>query len=465
MLFTDQTESAVRLSLKRGDATGGGTDAVDARRVIEYYRDIAYHEKDLYAKFLPLFANRDKWYSRPKACYNLTAGIVDAVSTLYHDPVVYTFEDELAESYWEQIEGWASLMADVDRYTFLGGTLGVRPIVRDGVVDWHVYVADQIEYIQTPEDATRAQQITVRWRNGQGLSTSETAHHWTDEQFAETVDDTLTGGVQDNPYKVIPITMFRNECERWGFFGEPARDLAAANLALNACMTDLNHTVRWQSHGQLVIVGAPVDYKPPIGADTYISVSNAPNSTGADARYINPGADVAAIINAVNQNLDMIFSARRIPKSAVVAVQGDSGVSLVAQQEALRDYRKRRISVMQPQEQALISMTLKVMHFHATGELRDFEPPQITYTKLEAPMADDARLDWDWKLRLGIVSPVDVMMALNPGMKREEAEERLAENRELRRQEFSDQLAVRRPAGAVPELEDEEDEAEEEEAE
>lgn len=108
MLFETETERAVRLSLRRGELTGAGADAADARRVIEYYRDIAYQEKDLYAKFLALYANRDKWYNRPKSCYNLTAGIVDAISTLYHDPVVYTFEDEQAEAIWNDIQGWSS---------------------------------------------------------------------------------------------------------------------------------------------------------------------------------------------------------------------------------------------------------------------------------------------------------------------------------------------------------------------
>ena len=110
----------------------------------------------------------------------------------------------------------------------------------------------------------------------------------------------------------------------------------------------------------------------------------------------------------------------------------------------MRDYRKRRISIMRPLEEELISLTLTVMHYHATGQLEEFEPPQINYTELESPMSDEARLDWDWRLRLGVSSPVDVMLALNPGMGEEAAREKIAENQQLRQAAFGVQVAARR---------------------
>lgn len=451
----DETEKAVQLSLSRADMVGGGADAIEARRAIEYYRDVSYQDADLVTQYSKIYANLQKWKDKPKAVYNLTAGIVDAVSTLYSDPVVYEFEDERSAALWAEVRGWASLMADVDRYTMLGGTLGVRPYVDDSATGFYVYLADQIEYVQEPEDSLKAQQITVSWITGQGSARQKVAHHWTDAEYAETVDDTLVGQIEPNPYGVIPIVMFRNEEPRWDYFGEPARDLVTANLALNSMMTDLNHTVRWQSHGQLVLIGAPSGYKPPIGPDTYLAVSNAPSSTGADARYINPGADIGAIINAINQNLEMLFSARRIPKSAVVAVQGDSGISLVAQQAALRDYRKKRITAFRPLEEQLISLTLKVINYHQTGKVEEFEPPTIKYTELEAPMSDDARLDWDWRLRLGVSSPVDVMLALNPGMGEEEAREKITENLAMKSAAFGDQISAKRATMPPDEIEDE----------
>lgn len=446
MLPNDQTAEVIRLSLLRSKMTGGGKDAAEARRVIEYYRDALYQAEDLKTQLTPLFANQAKWLARPKAVYNLTAGIVDAISTLYADPVTYDFGgDARAEELWDRVFGWHALMADVDRYTLLGGTTAVRPVVNAaGDVDFRIYLADQIEYVQSPEDALIAQQITLRWRTGQGVLQQSVAQHWSAEECAETVDETLTGEIEPNPYKEIPIEIFRNSEPRWDWFDKPASDLCAANLALNAMMTDLNHTVRWQAHGQLVLIGAPPNYQPPIGADTFLSVSNAPGATGADARYINPGADIGAIINAINQNLDLLFAARRIPKSAVVAVQGDSGVSLVAQQASLRDYRKKRLAVFRPLEEGLICKTLRVIHYHETGDVVDFDPPVIRYTELDAPMDDSVRLDWDWRLHHGFASPVDVMQALNPGMSDPDALEKIAENRKAAVVDYSNRLTSRR---------------------
>lgn len=462
MLFQSIVEAAIAGSLDQASPIVPGEIAERARVVVDYFESIARQQDHLQSEHEGLHTKPAPWEATPKVCQNITSAVVNTLCSLYGDIVQYKFDDatpdgKRAAELFARIPGWASIMRDVDIYTFLAGLLAVRPIWRERAVvaeriKFAMYQPDQITYVQDPEDMSEAQELAFTFTTGQGDSETTVGHYWSAEKFVETVDDIVIpdkkrpGNV--NPYQTMPITLFRNRANRWGFYGEPAWDLVVANLAINGQTTMLNRLAIQQAFSTLMTIGAPEGFVPSVGLDTYINVTNPPGGSGAGAQFLQPNANIQGVIDTINTCLSLFFGARRIPESAILAKQvGDSGISLVAQSSSLAAYRKDRIATMRPQEEDLIRKTLKVMHFHETGELRDFPAPQITYTELKVAMAVDDRDEWDWKISHGVATELDLFKSLRPGMDDKKAEELFAANKAERRERMLAAMPARRVLG------------------
>lgn len=386
----------------------------DALRAIRYYHDISYQKEHLYEEHKLLYKDTAKWKERPKACYNLTRAITDSLCTLYQDPVRRKFENEAYDKVWGEVKSFEKTMQTVDRYTFLAGTVAVRPVwTDDGKMSFALYASNHIEVTCDPEDPKKIISALLTWNTSEGGTYS---HLWTIEEFVEAKDDSVVSR-SNNPYGVIPLVFFNNDDNPWEFFDVPATDLILSNLTLNKLMTDLNYTVTFQTHGQLVLKGAPLDYVPALGPSTYLTISD---QQGADAKYINPSADISQAIEAINLNLEMFFASRRIPESIVRAKESSakSGISIIAEQASLADWRKRRIVTMRDSEAALIDLTLKTIAYHKTGAAFGGDPIGVVldYQDLQIPMSAEQQSEWTWRFQNKLATPIDWLMAQNPDL-------------------------------------------------
>jgi hypothetical protein len=407
---------------------------LDASDALQYYDDIKFHATHLYTQHKDLYSAEAHWEDRPRVCMNLVRPIVDTLSTMYTEPVrrAWDDEDEQLREDWQAIQpGFEALMPDVDALTVLSGTVGVRPIfsMRKGApgIDWAVYTSDQACVEVDPTRPTVEQEVLLSFRTPQGGSLQ---HVWTEASLKE-IDNDKKPFTQDNLYPWIPIVWFRNRIPRKSFFDLPATDLVNGNLNVNAGLTDLNWTSKWQTHGYLVISGAPKKFKPAIGPSKFIKVG-----PGGSAAFINPGADIGAAIEVINLNLKLLLAGRRIPETAIVAKQIErSGVAIVAEQASLALWRNARINAFREAEQALIQMALWIYRYHKSNfEQRDeIPPPQIVHRRLVQPLSPEDQQSWEWKVQRNLATWEQYFMAQDPRMTKEEAAEQLKLNAETNR--------------------------------
>lgn len=453
------------MALAMGRAVSIAPDArgVEARRALRYYDEIGYQATDLTAKLRDQHADPAIWDKLPKNCINLVRPITDTLCTLYNDPVSYTWDESVpggkaAAALWaeQKLAGvHVAAMKDVDRITFLAGLAAPRPLVQEReragatikIPKYAVYALDQIEFVQMPDDPAEAQQVKFNFATGQGSAKTTAAQVWADNLYLETTEgNTVKPPIyagHANPYGIMPFEFFRNRPARGDFYGEPAQDLVEAQLAINDLLTGYRDTVIVQGSGTFYIVNGPDN--PKLGRRAVLDVKLPPNAGTFDAGYVQSGTNFAAWVEAIKLQMTLMLLQRRVPESEVMATQnGDSGVALVALASSLAAYRKERIATFRPLEERLVQIALRVVNFHVTGQLIDFPAPQIKYTELRAPMAQDARDEIDWLLSHHMISEVEAMCRLNPGMTEPEAEQRLADNLKAKRERVLTSMADRK---------------------
>lgn len=455
MLFGSQVTDALKRAIAGGAPIMTDPRLSESRRAVNYYESVRHQAEDLRTQMRSQHYDKSTWDALPKRCYNLTRAVTDTHATLYSDPVTYSWDDtdplqRRAAELWD-IYGVApihkSAMKDTDRLTYLAGLTVVRPIVqvRNGkrILKFAIYIQDQVEYTQDPEDPTEAQEVIFSSQTGQGEASQTVRHVWREDSFIRQVDDVVVDHEwgQDNPFLIMPFTIFRNDEARYEFYAEPASDLVAANLTLNDLCTAFDDMVIVQGSGQLLSFNGPKN--PMLGRRAVVEFQVPPGAT-ADMRYLTSGVDITGWIATININLELFFASRRIPKAAIMAQQaGDSGIAIVAQASSLVDYRLDRIATFQPMEEDLIRRTLRVLEFHETGRLVDFPAPSIRYTEPQKPMSSDRQAQIVWEIQSGAASVVDYVREKRPDLSHEDAEEMVRENLRLKREFEMGEVAAR----------------------
>jgi hypothetical protein len=274
--------------------------------------------------------------------------------------------------------------------------------------------------VVNPTNPTQSLQETYSWRLADGRTIS---HIWDEEKLIREIDG-VAMAPEDHGMGHIPFIHFRNIIPRKSFFDLPATDLVEGNLFLNAMLTDIAWTARWQTYGQMIIEGAPPDYDPAAGPETYQKVPK-----GGSVTFINPNADITSALAVFNNHLKMILAARRIPETAIVAKQIDrSGIAIVAEQASLANWRNRRIQAFREAEGKLIAEAIWQYRFHTSGATDPVPPPQIVHRRLKEPLSAQEQTQWDWEIRNGFATPAEYLVAQDPKLSIEDAEERVKVN-------------------------------------
>lgn len=449
-----EAERLVRQSLLRGEPVHDTARQKSAALAIAYHDDNdtgTAMSEDLRTHYAVLYDNNPvglaKWNNRRKVCFNLLRPIASALCSEYEDPVRYVWDKkadpkgEWAGLFSEFRDEHVAVMADASLYRFLGGSAGVRPLVTEdkGPLRYALYTGDQMEATPDPIDPAVPGQLVVSWNNSRGPSQTVTKHHWTDEGFFKTVDGkphfdeweekAYPGG--RHPYGQIPVILIHNRRPRWSCFDLAPMDLVNVNRAINKKATDLDW--RMTLSGDVLTTK---HFVPPAGATGPVVGAGAWIELGenGEAAFIGPDPRVEDAIATINEYIGKALMSRRIPENAIMARQsGESGIKVVADSTALAGFRKQAVNVTRPREVQLIRLALFIYAMHhgkRVASIEDVPGPSIKYTIPQAPMSADARAAWDRSHRLGITTPVDELLELEPSLSREEAEERIRLNNE-----------------------------------
>jgi len=371
--------------------------------------------------------SEEHFQKRQKVWFNIVLPIVDVLARLYRKPAVRTIEGVS----WAQnaIEGLQRTLQNVDEFTLLTGLVGVRPYwdEKRKRMRYFIYTPDMIDVVISPEDPTEPEVVILSWGVDDGERIRSITHVWTDELFLKLVDGKKTEETE-NPYRRIPLVFFRNKDPLYHFWDilPIGRGLVKANEILNKAFTELDWTVLLETHGQLVLKGAPQGYRPLVGPDTYLSVP-----ADGDAKYINPNADIEKALEYVNSIVDATLMSLRIPESTIriTSSTAKSGIAIIAEQSSLAEWHEKRAVQFQSYEEELIELSLRVYATHSGKTLPENVSIRIDYPQPEKPITKDEILDWQFRFANYLATPIDFLRAKNPELTEEEAIEIYEKNK------------------------------------
>ena len=390
-------------------------------KILDYY----YYVQEKYIQKNP-DEDDAHFEKRQKVWFNIVFPIVDILARLYRKPVLRQVDVPWGE---EAIKGVQRTLQTVDELTLLTGLVGVRPFwdERRKQMRYFVYTPDMIDVLVEPEDPTHPVLVALSWGVDDGERLRTITHVWTEDRFIKLVDGKKKEE-DENPYGVIPLVFFRNKEALYHFWDifPIGRGLVKANEVLNKALTELDWTVLLETHGQLVLKGAPQGYRPLVGPDTYLSVP-----ADGDAKYINPNADIDKALAYVNSLIDMTLMTLRIPESTIriTSSTAKSGVAIIAEQTSLAEWHEKRAVQFQPYEEELIRLSLLVYAKHNGKTFPEDVGIRIDYPQPEKPLARDEILDWQFRFANYLATPIDFLRAKNPELSEEEAIEIFEKNK------------------------------------
>jgi len=390
-----------------------------ADKILDYY----FGNQEIYIQKNPEESD-EHFEKRPKVWLNLTFAVTKAVCKLYSGKVKREVSIDWGK---ELLKPLTRIMQNVDRFTFLTGTVAVRPIYQEnGSIRYAIYTPNMIDVIPSENDPTLPEIVVLHWGVVRGAKVERIAHVWTAKEFIKLKNDKVVER-QENPYGRIPLVFFRNSEPLWDFWEVevPGAQIIKANEILNKLWTELIWTTIFQSHGQLIVKGAPPDFRPTFGPDTYIVMPE-----NGDASFIKPDADINKMLDVINALLDSALMSLRIPEGAVrlKATTTKSGVALVAEQQSLIEWQKERAEFFRPLEKELIELALHVYATHTRKSVPQNLEIIVDYPEPKEPLDREELLEWQFKFNNRVATPIDYILAKNPDLTREEAEKIYAEN-------------------------------------
>ena len=124
----------------------------------------------------------------------------------------------------------------------------------------------------------------------------------------------------------------------------------------------------------------------------------------------------------------MLSQNYHLPVTFVEGTTGESGVALKMRNIELTDDRKSDIARWRDVEFELCDLEKLIVAVEMGRDAGDLEDVDFSES-VEVLSDQEQREKWDWELSKGIIDLADIMMAKNPDLTREEAEELLAEKK------------------------------------
>lgn len=268
---------------------------------------------------------------------------------------------------------------------------------------------------------------------------------WSDRlHFVFDSEGRITGDFGDpsleNPYGRIPFV--RIDGRTGELFPDPPESLVRVNRVLNFALTELFYTIKFQCFGQPVWVSdenvAP-DFK--VGVQHLIHVVKRDQAAAGDFRFESPDAPVGPVKETVFEVARLAALLEGVPADTVDARgRVESGVARWLAQADSREIHAAEVARFRTAERHIFRTVAAVLAHHEPGAPlgadqftleTDFADPAPPLNPGEEHGADEA------DLRLGVISPADLLRRRNPDLARLSEEEILSlwrRNRELARE-------------------------------
>lgn len=490
---------------------------------------------------------RDKLYHLMTTEYNLLKRVTDEISLVYKEPATRKAYipmkqdgDELSMTedpvYADVIakSNINTVMKTVNHYVTFLNQVVVRPVVRNGVMEFDMFTLDAMDIVTDPqdwkrivavkyyvgmelpskddvgysEDAARGKAWTGVRKPMDGKSSIATSQYnqcflWTLEDYESNEydesgaahstffksgklytmkrvngQDVLADEGVDIQYKdargslVLPFVIFWKKYPVNSLIDHTSgTDLRDATIRLGVNISHYQYLMKFQSYkvGQISTrdkskLQAQLTLDP-----GYLYINEDSEGTARGLEVVDFTADLTQIWTTIEKGVTMFLSNYFIsPANFTLSGSAQSGYAMEISNSAKLDFRKDQIEIYREREKALFDMTRIV--WNTDGVNADgFKPirmdaefsidfAEITFPKSPSELADEFTF---LKLQ-NVVTPIDLIMARNPDLTREQAEERYRMNKAFNASQnvslaapMSPLIAPQQPEG-VEEEEDEE---------
>lgn len=247
-----------------------------------------------------------------------------------------------------------------------------------------------------------------------------------------------------NPYGVLPFVPLFDRVPDDEFFLPGGRDLIESQDALNVALANLWRSVELQAHGQAWATGIPANEQLNIGPDRAIALPQ-----GSMFGFASPNAPINEILAAIEFLMRQTAATHDCGSDIFdLSKVAESGSAKHAGRIELKEARIDDIAMWRVVEQRLFAVLKVVVNTHAPGTIPDGATVAIDFAEMQDQLSESEQLEnTRTKLELGLWSPVDALMGLNP----DAYPDRGAAQAELqRRRTEADALAPPTPISSAP---------------
>ena len=362
---------------------------------------------------------------------NITKRIIDRISLVYMTPPIRTYTKEDITDYFVEKD---LKLQRLERMTNLLDAVLLKPCWRikedgSGCIEYDIITDYEPIFDDDPlKPSAIVYPITMKatvlddtpdqfayWDKEHHFIFDRTGKQYTEEDNPEMI----------NPYGVLPfVECFREGKPEFSYLDTNAsNDLMASNLAINVAETNKNANVMFQSFGYLYINGNIDHDDIQVGQDKV-------NFLGVDGTMsiVSPPNAIPALDESIQSSYKMLAQNYHLPISFVEGTTAASGVALKLRNLELTDSRKSDVTRWRDIEYKLFELERLMFAVELGKDFGDLEDVDFSES-VEVLSDEEQRAKWDWELSKGLIDLADILMAKNPDLTREEAEEILAEKK------------------------------------
>lgn len=214
-----------------------------------------------------------------------------------------------------------------------------------------------------------------------------------------------------NPYGILPFVPLFDRLPDDEFFLNGGDDLIEAQDAVNVGLANLWRSVEMQAHGQPWVTGISANERLESGPDRAIILPQ-----GATFGFASPNAPITDILAAIEFVLRQVAATNDVGADVFdLSKRAESGSAKHAERLDLKEARQDDIALWRAYEHRLFEVVKRVVNTHQPGTIPDDATLSVDFAEIsdnltEAELLDNVKA----KIELGIWSPVDALITLNP---------------------------------------------------
>ena len=250
-----------------------------------------------------------------------------------------------------------------------------------------------------------------------------TYSHWSlysyvrrDSRGTPVVVDGNPNGV--NPYGILPFVPCFDRDPDDRFFLPGGEDLIEAQRAVNVALVNLWRAIELQSHGQAWATGVPVSEALAVGPDRAVTLPD-----GGSFGYAAPNTPVEAVLKALEFVIKQTAVAHDLACNVFeLSPRAESAAAKVTENRDLLEARQDDLELWRSYEAQLFEVVKRVANTHQPGSIPEAATMTVDFGEIVENVSETERLDgYQRRLDLGVWSPVDVLLADNPDLTRDQA--------------------------------------------